>query len=113
VVESIDLPLNDDLKREMAEGLILARAEKDPRIRQAFANQKSDPKTWDAVLDSIAQTVSSGKIDKEATTSRNAMVKSMTGGTTETAPDDNGRAEVKKMLEMSDYEFAQHVGLKE
>lgn len=110
ISEGIDAPFTDDLKSQMARGFLLAKAEGDPRIIQALANAKSDPKTWNAVLDNIAQTISSGKLDAEATSSRNAMVKSMTGGRTSTAPDDNGKAEAERVSKMSISQILEEAG---
>lgn len=112
IAGKLDLPYDDDTKQQIAEGLVLRRAEGDRRVMNAFSNRVSDPTTWNAIIQDVADKISNGKIDKQATASRNAVQSSMTRGTTETAPDDdNGRAEAEKMAKMNDVELNQYLGL--
>lgn len=112
VAEKLDLPYDDATKQRIARGLLLEKIEGDPRVMKAFTNRASDSKTWDAVLANVAETISGGKIDRQATTSRNAMRTSMTRGSTETEPDDdNGKAEAKRVRGLSDTDLYREVGL--
>ncbi len=104
IAGKLDLPYNDDTKQEIAEGLVLRRAEGDRRVMSAFSNRRSDPTTWNAILQDVADKISNGKIDKEATKSRTAMRQSMRGST-ETASDDNSIELAKELRKMSDSEF--------
>ena len=105
VAGKLDLPYNDAVKQEIAEGLILRRAEGDRRVLKAFNARVSDPTAWNAVVQDVADKVSEGRIDKEATKSRAAMRQNMTRGSTETAPEDNGVDLAKELRKMSDAEF--------
>lgn len=112
IAEKLDLPYDDAAKKRMGRGLLLEAIEGDTRIMKAFSDRTSNPDRWEAVKQSVADTILSGKIDKQATASRNAVQSSMTRGSTETEPDDdNGKAEAKRLRGLSDVELYQEVGL--
>ena len=112
IAEKLDLPYDEAAKKRMGRGLLLEAIEGDARIMKAFSDRKSNPDKWDAVKQGVADSILSGKIDKQATASRTAVQASMTRGSTETEPDDdNGKAEAKRLRGLSDVELYKEVGL--
>jgi hypothetical protein len=100
-----DLEVDD----ELAEGWLYAKAEKDARLRAAFAQRGQKPDAWKAVLKSLGNDFAKkfdNQTDRAATEDRDAVRLAVRGASTR--PPESPPVDVKALNAMSDAEFARH-----
>lgn len=91
-----DVKGDDDWDDELVEGILHARAVRDPRISEAFMNRSRNPERWQSVAKAIRKDIAKklSPVDQRATDDHEAVAAAVRGASTkapeEEAPDFSG-----------------------